>query len=269
MRARYFVKEAEATTYLDYLDLLVYFKKDTQNPKYVCPENLKLVHNSLVAKKTEIEDHKRYTGWLIDMGKKPTEIKNMSAAGLRAEYERLRAIKAEKENQRIYKKRLIELGKEQGTLQNLSAAVLKEQLDAIMAEIQEQERQKRMAEQAKRAEADQALYEKAKKVFFGLIFSKGNITIKVLENLQEFIAEAEAHKHCVFTNEYYKKPDSLILSAKVDGRPVETIEISLSQMRIVQSRGLENKASQYNKEIIQLLSKNLGKIRKLYKTVAA
>ncbi len=269
MRANYLVKEQEVNNYLDYLDLLVYFKKDTRNAKFVCPKNLKQAHDQLVAKKTEIEDHKRYTGWLIDLGKKPDEIKNMSAAGLRAEYERLRAIKAEKENQRIYKKRLVELGKESDALKNLSAAELKVQLDAIMADIQEKERQKRLAEQAKRAEADQVLYQKAKKVFFGLIFSKGNITIKVLENLQEFIAEAEAHKHCVFTNEYYKKPDSLILSAKVDGQPVETIEISLSQMKIVQSRGLDNKASQYNKEIIQLLSKNLGKIRKIYKTVAA
>ena len=43
--------------------------------------------------------------------------------------------------------------------------------------------------------------------------------------------------HCVFTNEYYLKADSLILSATIDGKRIETIEVSLKRMEVVQSRG--------------------------------
>ena len=44
-------------------------------------------------------------------------------------------------------------------------------------------------------------------------------------------------QHCVFTNEYYLKADSLILSATIDGKRIETIEVSLKRMEVVQSRG--------------------------------
>jgi len=37
----------------DYIDLLRYFGKDTNNPKYVCPTDLKTEHDILVAKKNE------------------------------------------------------------------------------------------------------------------------------------------------------------------------------------------------------------------------
>lgn len=62
--------------------------------------------------------------------------------------------------------------------------------------------------------------------------------------------------HCVFTNEYYDRKDSLILSAKVEDKSVETIEISLSRMEILQSGGLKNNPSKHHKQIMSLLSKN-------------
>lgn len=81
---------------------------------------------------------------------------------------------------------------------------------------------------------------------------------------REFLKDGTELHHCVFTNEYYKKPDSLILSARINGTPIETIEVSLSKMEIVQSRGLINKPSGHNKEILQLLKKNMPVIKKTY-----
>lgn len=124
---------------------------------------------------------------------------------------------------------------------------------------------KQQEERKKQAIKDRPIYEKAKKGFFGIMFSSGDITIKVLENIQEFIAESDAHHHCVFTNKYYNKPDSLILSAKVKGKPVETIEISLSSMKVVQSRGLQNKVTEYNKQILKIMNENMSVIKKRYK----
>ena len=57
--------------------------------------------------------------------------------------------------------------------------------------------------------------------------SDGEICIKVLDSVEAIRQEGEAMHHCVFTNEYYLKADSLILSATIDGKRIETIEVSL------------------------------------------
>ena len=51
---------------------------------------------------------------------------------------------------------------------------------------------------------------------------------KVLDSVEAIRQEGEAMHHCVFTNEYYLKADSLILSATIDGKRIETIEVSPS-----------------------------------------
>lgn len=106
----------------------------------------------------------------------------------------------------------------------------------------------------------QTVYVEEKKQFFGLRFSNGNLNIQVLENVKDFMEEGDSLQHCIFTNEYYKKKDSLILSAKVDNALVETIEVSLSRMEIIQCRGMKNKTSKYHKQIINLMSRNLYQI---------
>lgn len=52
-RHHYIIKDA--SMWFDYIDLLEYFHKDTRNPHYVCPENLKHEHDRLMDKKTRIE----------------------------------------------------------------------------------------------------------------------------------------------------------------------------------------------------------------------
>ena len=73
--------------------------------------------------------------------------------------------------------------------------------------------------------------------------------------------EGDTLKHCVFTNEYFKKKDSLVFSARIDSKPLETIEVSLSKMEVAQSRGLKNNKSQQHKIIMELMKKNLYQIR--------
>lgn len=45
----------DASMWFDYIELLEYFHKDTRNPHYACPENLKHEHDRLMDKKTRIE----------------------------------------------------------------------------------------------------------------------------------------------------------------------------------------------------------------------
>lgn len=106
----------------------------------------------------------------------------------------------------------------------------------------------------------QKQYLKSKKQFFGLVFSEKNISITVIESVKDFLKEGIIHNHCVFTNDYYKKENSLILSAKVDGVHAETIQVSLENLEILQSRGKGNKATKHNRAIISLVKKNLHQI---------
>lgn len=64
------------------------------------------------------------------------------------------------------------------------------------------------------------------------------------------------HKHhCV--GGYYSKTDSLILTACIDGKKMETIEVSLSKLQVIQSRGVCNENTEYHNQIVQLVEKNI------------
>lgn len=101
----------------------------------------------------------------------------------------------------------------------------------------------------------EAEYREAKARFFGLVFSDGTISIRVLESVAEIIAEGQAMHHCVAG--YHSKADSLILSACIDGKRIETIEVSISQLKVIQSRGVCNKNTKYHNRIIQLVEQNI------------
>lgn len=104
-------------------------------------------------------------------------------------------------------------------------------------------------------------YRKAKAKFFGLVFSDGRITVRVLESVKEILMEGKAMHHCVGTNEYYKKADSLIFSATIDGKRIETVEVSISQLKVIQSRGVCNKDTEYHTRIVELVNSNMSLIQ--------
>lgn len=91
--------------------------------------------------------------------------------------------------------------------------------------------------------------------FFGLSFPGVNVTIVCIKSVDEVAEEGRILHHCVFNNGYYKKPDSLLLSARDNnsGKPVETIELDLKSYRILQCRGRYNQDSPYHSEIMRLL----------------
>lgn len=119
---------------------------------------------------------------------------------------------------------------------------------------------------AKKAKADVQLeiekqlakedsFRDAKAKFFGLIFSDGLINVRVLESVAEIITEGKAMHHCV--GSYHSKEDSLILSACIAGKRIETIEVSISQLKVIQSRGVCNKNTKYHNQIIDLVEQNI------------
>ena len=124
-------------------------------------------------------------------------------------------------------------------------------------------RQEREQEEHKRqkAQEDEARFQKLKAPFFGITFTDGTIQIRVLESVQEYIEEGQALHHCVFTNEYHLREKSLILSARIEGKRIETIEVSLETMQVIQCRGLQNKSTEYHDRIIDLVHRNIKQIQ--------
>ena len=141
--------------------------------------------------------------------------------------------------------------------------------DKLMNKKRRQDDLLRAEELKKKLKDQERAYKKEKAQYFGISFSNGNITIKVLASVKEFIAEGKELKHCIYTNEYFAEKNSLILSARIDNKPIETIEISLKEMKIVQARGLQNKATKYDKEIKSLVKDNLNQIKQISKLKSA
>lgn len=129
--------------------------------------------------------------------------------------------------------------------------------------IEEIQRIERAKQKAIEDEAKRKKFEKLKAAYFGLVFIDKDLTVKVLESLEEFKNEGDEMHHCVFTNEYHLKPDSLILSAMIDGIKTETVEVSLEEMRVVQCRGKFNKNTEYHDRIVNLVNRNIKKINQI------
>lgn len=177
IRNKYYVKDAR--DWFDYLELLEYFGKDLNSPKYVCPVNFKKEHNKFVEKKR------------------------------------------------------------------------KQQFKMKVAEMKEQ------------LVKDQRQYRKEKKQFFGLEFTDGVVTVKVIKSVKKVMELGDVLFHCIYTNEYHKEMNSLLLYATVDKVPVETIEVNLNSFKIEQSRGYGNEVTKFNKRIVKLVKRNTKEIKRL------
>ncbi len=134
--------------------------------------------------------------------------------------------------------------------------------DHLVRKKMERLEREQIEEQKHKALENEQRFQELKSKFFGIAFTDGTIQVRVLESVLEFLEEGTTMHHCVYSNEYYLKPDSLILSACIDGKRIETIEVSLKTMKVLQSRGVCNKSTEYHDRIIELVNKNKRLIRK-------
>lgn len=108
-------------------------------------------------------------------------------------------------------------------------------------------------------------YVQEKKKFLDLSFNDGVIHVEPLRSVKEFLEEGTELGHCIFTNKYFDLKHSLLLSAKIDKTRIETVELSLSKMEVVQARGLGNKPTKYHEQIVKLVNDNIPAITKKVK----
>lgn len=130
----------------------------------------------------------------------------------------------------------------------------------------EAERRRRMLEEKKLEDMEKMKWNIHKfmehiRPFLDLEIRDSDLVIRPLENISQFYAEGKAMHHCVYRLEYYNRPECLILSARVGGERMETLEVSLNTFEIIQSRAVCNGTSEYHDRIIRLMKDNMWQIR--------
>ena len=135
-------------------------------------------------------------------------------------------------------------------------------------ELRRQREREAMERKRKKAMADEERFRELKSKFFGTRFTNGTIQVHVLESVQEYIDERAELPHCLYSNEYYLKENSLILSATIEDKRIETIEVSLATLQVIQSRGVCNQNSPYHEQIVSLVNDNQQLIRQRMKATA-
>lgn len=106
-------------------------------------------------------------------------------------------------------------------------------------------------------------YRKEKEKFFGVSIVGNGCSIKVIQSVAEMMEEGDKMHHCVWNASYYKKENSLILSAKdLEGKRLETIEVDLNSLKVVQCFGPYNKNTEHHADILDLMNKNMNVIAK-------
>lgn len=152
-------------------------------------------------------------------------------------------------------------GKDTSSPKYVCSTDLKAEHDRYMAKKQAILERQRQEVQRQKARENEEKFKELKAKYFGIAFSDGAIEVRVLESVDEFYEEGKKMRHCVFAGEYYLRPDSLVLSATIEGKRIETVEISLKTLKVVQSRGVCNKNTEYHDRIVKLVNSNINQIR--------
>lgn len=106
------------------------------------------------------------------------------------------------------------------------------------------------------------IYAKKKAIFFGITFkTRSGLTISTATSVRDIYDEGKAMHHCVYRMGYYKHAEDLILFARgLNGERVETCRIDLDHLKIAESRGLQNKATEWHDEIVEALNENMWRV---------
>lgn len=135
---------------------------------------------------------------------------------------------------------------------------IKECCNYIINEVQ----RKRDAEELRRNARAIAKYKELKGCYFGIVLKQGKLHASVLPDVEAFMQEGEAMRHCVFTNGYYKRKDCLIFSVRnTHNKRVATVEFDLKTFKVVQCRGKANSQPKEYDEILKMFQAGATKIQ--------
>lgn len=158
---------------------------------------------------------------------------------------------------------LRELGKDTHSPKYICPDDLQAMHDLMQRRIDRKHEREEIAKLNSQAKNWEEYYKENKGAFFGVAFDNGNIFCHVVGSVAEMLEEGAKMHHCVYKMGYYKKPESLILSARDRwGNRLETVEVNLKRFQVIQSRGLQNNPTSAHGDIVALVEKNMNLIRK-------
>ena len=96
---------------------------------------------------------------------------------------------------------------------------LKAEHDRWIEKKERKEIEKSINDKIEQFQKDEEKFRKLKSRYFGIHFTDGLICVHVLESVEEYLQEGEHMHHCVYSNKYYLKKNSLILSATINLLP--------------------------------------------------
>lgn len=134
--------------------------------------------------------------------------------------------------------------------------------DALLAPMRRHMEKIELEKAREKAQNYEKRYQKEKAPYFDICISDDKVNISVIRSVAEMAEEGKKMHHCVFANGYYKRDDSLILSAKDhEGNRLETVELSLKTFKVVQSRARFNGMSELHNEIVSLVNSHAALFR--------
>ena len=125
----------------------------------------------------------------------------------------------------------------------------------------EEVERRRTEERLLREKENEEQFKALKSKFFGLVISDNEISVKVLESIEEYCQEGNTQHICVFSSSYYLKKNTLVLSARIGDTIIETVEVDLQTLKVVQCHGKYNKDTEYHDRIIDLVNSNARLIK--------
>ena len=153
------------------------------------------------------------------------------------------------------------MGKDIHNAKYVCPADLKAEHDKLVEQRNRKEERERLALQRMEAAQYEKDYLLQKGKFFGIAITDGMLNVRVLESVAEIAEEGTLMHHCVYANAYYRKENSLILSATIGNKRIETVEVDLKKLCVVQSRGVCNQNTEYHDRIINLVNSHMNLIR--------
>lgn len=134
-------------------------------------------------------------------------------------------------------------------------ADLKGMHDQLMKRLQNKRRKEeelKKLEEVNGKRAKEPTYRKKMGKLLAVCIMSKDLTIRPLQNYDEYAAEGEAMHHCVET--YWGKYKSLILTVRNDDKRIATVELNTKNFNVVQCRAACNAKPERYDEILSLIN---------------
>ena len=162
-----------------------------------------------------------------------------------------------------YVDELRQLGMDTRSPRYLCPADLAEAHRQTTAKIERIKNRQELEKEIEKIQKAEPEYAKRIKPYLALCFASEDIEIRVIPSVLDVWKEGKKMHHCIYRMGYYARKDTLLLSARSasTGRRLESIELNLTHYKVMQSRGLQNKATEQHDKILQLMAGNMNTIR--------